>query len=81
MARAAEATRPRTALEIYRQAKNLIAQQSRLHYQAAWRLLTRARDLCTTPGEEWAWTAYINGLRERNRRLRAFRDELHTAGL
>lgn len=82
VAQAAEATRPRAALDIYRrEAERLIALQGRPNYQAACRLLARVRDVYTRLGEEWAWTGYLNGLRESNRRLRAFQEELAAARL
>jgi uncharacterized Zn finger protein len=82
VARAAEATRPRAALAIYQQeAERLIGQRGRENYAAASRLLERMRGLYTGLGELGAWEAYISELRERNRSLRALKEELAAARL
>lgn len=82
VARAAEATRPRRALEVYRAfAEGLIGLQGRGHYQLACQLLARARDLSGGLGDEAAWAGYITALRENNRRLRALMQEMDAAGL
>jgi tetratricopeptide (TPR) repeat protein len=82
VAQAATATRPRAALELYRQeAERSISLQGRDNYRAACRLLAKVRALYDGLGEAWAWTGYINGLRETHRRLRAFQEELIAAKL
>ncbi len=82
VAGAAEASRPRAALEIYQQqVEALIALRARGHYQEACRLLTRVRALCEQLGEAPRWASYIGALRERHRSLRALKEELALAGL
>ncbi|HKO23227.1 MAG TPA: hypothetical protein VJY65_00650 [Chloroflexota bacterium] len=82
VAKAAEETRPRAALELYQQhAESLIAQQGRQNYQQACRYLAKVRRLYERLGESDAWARYIADLRERNRRLRAVMEELAAAGL
>lgn len=82
VAHAAKETRPRAALEIFqREAEGLIAAQGRERYRTACSYLTEVRALYHRLGEDAAWTQYITGLREQNRRLRALMDELATAGL
>jgi len=75
VARAAEETRPREAIELYRQrAERLIAQQ-------ACTFLAKMRVLYEKLGEDDAWTSYVTALREQNRNLRALKEELANAGL
>jgi len=75
VAKAAEETRPREAIELYRQrAERLIAQQ-------ACTFLAKMRVLYEKLGEEDAWTSYVTALREQNRNLRALKEELANAGL
>src|SRR6266576_3916173 len=82
VARAAEETRPREAIELYRQfAERLIAQRGRQKYQEACKYLAKMRALYEKLGEEEAWTSYITALREQNRNLRALKEELAAAGL
>jgi uncharacterized Zn finger protein len=82
VAKAAEETRPRAALELYqRHAEGLITQQGRQNYQQACRYLARVRALYERLGESEAWARYIADLRERNRRLRALMEELAVAGM
>ena len=82
VAKAAEETRPRAALELYQQhAEGLIAQQGRQNYQQACRYLTKVRRWYEQLGESEAWARYIADLRERNRRLRALMEELAAARL
>ena len=82
VARAAEETRPREAIELYRQhAERLIAQRGRQNYQAACTYLAKMRALYEKLGESEAWTSYIAALREQNRNLRALKEELAQAGL
>jgi len=82
VAKAAEEPHPREALAIYRShAEALVNQQGRDNYRGACRILTRMRDIYQTTGEPELWTAYITELRERFRRLRAFKEELGVAGL
>ena len=82
VAQAAEETRPREAIELYRQqAEGLIAQRGRQNYQAACKHLARMRTLYERLGEKEVWASYIAGLREQNRSLRALKEELAKAGL
>jgi hypothetical protein len=82
VAKAAEESLPQEALAIYRrQAEALVAQQGRDNYRSAAGLLTRVRAIYQATGEPELWTAYIAELRERHRRLRAFKEELAAAGL
>lgn len=82
VAEAAEATRPRAALEIYRQqAESLIAQRGRENYREASGLLRRVCQLYHRLGESETWSRYIAELRERNRTLRALKEELAAANL
>jgi len=82
VAQAAEETRPREAIELYRQhAEGLIAQRGRQNYQAACRHLARMRTLYERLGEKEVWASYIAGLREQNKSLRALKEEMAKAGL
>jgi uncharacterized Zn finger protein len=72
----------REAIELYEAAaERLIRAQGRENYAVAARYLTRVRDLHHRLGEGAAWITLIGAVRERNRRLRALRDELDRAGL
>lgn len=82
VAKAAEETRPRPAMEIYRQyAEGLIAQRSRPYYQEACKLLKRVRSQHERLGELDVWTSYAAKLRDSNRKLRALKEEMADAGL
>ncbi len=82
VARAAEETRPREAIVLYQQhAERLIAQRQRKYYQEACKYLAKMRALYEKLGDTEAWTSYITDLREKNRNLRALKEELANAGL
>ena len=82
VAGAAEETRPREAIELYRQyAERLIAMRERKNYQAACTYLLKVRALYEKLGENEVWTGYITALREQNRSLRALKEELARAQL
>ena len=82
VAAAAEETRPREAIELYRQyAERLIAMRDRKNYQAACTYLLKMRALYEKLGENEAWTGYITALREQNRNLRALKEEVARARL
>jgi tetratricopeptide (TPR) repeat protein len=82
VAKAAEATRPEAAIEIYLDAaRTVIQQRNRGSYAEAAGYLTRVRDLLQKSGQLTRWTALIAQIRDENRRLRALRDELDRAGL
>ena len=82
VAQAAEETRPREAIALYRQrAEELIAQRGRKSYQAACKYLAKVRMLYERLGENEVWASYIAELREQNKSLRALKEELVAAGL
>ena len=82
VAKAAEETLPREAIELYRQrAERLIAQRGRQNYQQACTFLAKMRVLYEKLGEDDAWTGYVTALREQNRNLRALKEEMANAGL
>ena len=82
VAKAAEATRPEAAIQIYRDAANSVIQQrNRGSYAEAAEYLTRVRDLLGKSGQTDRWAALIAQVRDENRRLRALRAELDHAGL
>ena len=65
VAGAAEETRPREAIELYRQyAERLIAKRERKNYQQACTYLVKVRTLYEKLGEDEAWTNYVTTLRE-----------------
>lgn len=82
VARAAEKTRPHSAIELYLQfAEALINVRGRDNYRQACIYLSRARNLYQRIDQEGTWTRYILALRERNRSLRALIEELSKAGI
>jgi hypothetical protein len=82
VARAAETTRPRAAIAIYLDVSNtLVQQRGRGNYAEAAGYLARVRALLQQAGEAAHWTALSAQIREANRRLPAFQDELKQAGL
>jgi uncharacterized Zn finger protein len=82
VAKAAEETRPRAALEIYRQqAERFIAQRGRGNYQGACELLVKVRALYERLGESGTWAAYITALRQQKPSLPALKQELAAVGL
>jgi uncharacterized Zn finger protein len=82
VARAAEKTMPAEALDLYRTAaEDLIEHRNRGSYQAACEHLRKVRQLYQRLDGDAAWAAYILTLREQNRSLRAFREELDRAKL
>lgn len=82
VAKAAEASHPREALEIYRQqAEALIDARGRERYQEACRYLARVRALFLKLGERDAWDRYIDDLRKKHNSLRALKEELSAAKL
>ncbi len=82
VARAAEETRPREAIDIYRlYAERLIAMRGRQNYQEACQYLAKMRALYEKLAEHEGWTSYMTTLREQNRALRALKEELTKAGL
>ena len=82
VAKAAEATLPRESIEIYQKhIERLIGQRGRGSYQQACQYLLRVRDLYKRLGEDEKWISYLTNLREKNRMLRALKEELQKAGL
>ena len=82
VAEAASDLHPQAALDIFRQqAERLINAKGRENYRQACTYLARVRDLHRQMSEESEWTGFIASLRERHRRLPAFREELDKAGL
>jgi catechol 2,3-dioxygenase-like lactoylglutathione lyase family enzyme len=82
VAQVAEETRPREAIEIYQKhAERQIAQKERKFYQYACEYLVKVRALYEKIGENEEWKSYIAALREKNRNLRALKEELANAGL
>ncbi len=82
VARAAEGSRPREAIQLYMaQVARLIDARGRDNYATAAGYLSRVRDLYAHLGEQAVWQRLITGLREQNRALRALKDELNKAGL
>ena len=82
VARAAEETHPREAIELYQQrAERLIANKGRDYYQEACTYLVKVRSLYEKLGELGTWASYIAALREQNRKLPALKDELARAKL
>jgi len=82
VAKAAEETRPRAAIEIYqKQAEKLIALRQRKHYHEACKYLAKVRALYEKLGENQEWTSYITELRERHHTLRALKEEMEKARL
>lgn len=82
VARAAEENFPRNALEIYQnRIDRLINLRGRESYQQAAQYLVRVRDLYNKLGESERWTTYITSIREKNRSLRALKEEMQAVGL
>jgi catechol 2,3-dioxygenase-like lactoylglutathione lyase family enzyme len=82
VAKKAEESRPRAAIELYRQyAERLIALRDRKNYQEASEYLVKVRALYEKLGEMDDWAQYIAALREQNRALRALKEELARVGL
>ncbi len=82
VAKAAEKTRPREALEIYRkQAESHIAERHRGGYQQACPYLKKVQALYKQLGESEAWRRYVGRLREQHGSLRALQEELTKARL
>ncbi|MCI0459962.1 MAG: SWIM zinc finger family protein [Gemmataceae bacterium] len=82
VAKAAEKTRPRAALEFYRAwAEAAIPRKHRSAYQEACGFLKKVRELHKALGEEDTWTKYVAQLRARHPTLKAFQEELTKAKL
>jgi len=82
VAKAVEKERPRAALDIYQlHVERLIDRRGRENYRTASTFLSKVRDLYDGMDQYEAWTAYLAGLREKYRTLRALKEEMATAGL
>jgi uncharacterized Zn finger protein len=82
VAKAAENSRPDQAIRLYlNQVNSLIDQRGRGNYSEATNLLKAVRGLYKRLGKQDEWQALITGLRQENRMLPAFHDELNKAGL
>lgn len=82
VAKAAEETRPQAAIQLYQEyLERLIAIRGRENYKSASELLKKVRALYMRIGESEQWDNYITLLREKNRSLRALKEELTLAGL
>jgi uncharacterized Zn finger protein len=82
VAQAAESKHPRDAIRIYtKTAERLIDARGRDNYTTAAAYLLRVRDLYRSLEEQSTWEGFIADLRERNRSLRALKEELIKAGL
>lgn len=80
VAAAAEQTQPHDAIEIYvRYAERLIEYRGRDNYQMASTVLRNVRRLYERLGELDVWRGFVAELRARNRKLRAFQEELDRA--
>lgn len=82
VARAAEQGRPRDAIRLYMQrVDELTEARGRDHYGQAADYLARVRDIYRRLDDDVGWRELIRTVRELNRRLPAFQDELKIAGL
>ena len=82
VARAAERSRPRDALDIYLpRIDHLIAARSRAKYAQACRYLRKVRALMKRTGDAQDWSNYITALRNHHQALRPLLEELDAAGL
>ncbi len=82
VAKAAEATQPESAREIYeRHVESLIAGRQRESYRQACGYLVTVRELYDRLDEYERWERYLAGLQEKYRTLRALKEEMTTVGL
>jgi uncharacterized Zn finger protein len=82
VAKAAEKDRPEAALRIYQTTVDkLIAARGRDSYQTAVHYLKRMRPLFQRLNQNEVWQTLMAGIREKNRMLRALKEELDKAGL
>ncbi len=80
VAKAAEETRPREALQIYLdKVERLIAARGRDNYQTACQYLLRVRHLYEQLGETHVWQQYLARLQEQHKTLRALKEEMAKA--
>jgi uncharacterized Zn finger protein len=82
VAKAAEKDRPEAALRIYQTTVDqLINSRGRDNYKTAARYLKRMRPLFQHLNQQDTWDGLIAKIREKNRALRALKEELDKAGL
>ncbi len=82
VAKAAEAEYPDDSIRLYqRAAEKLIDARGRENYQQAAEYFTRVKQLYQRHGREAEWNAYITDLRNKNKSLRALKEELDTRNL
>jgi len=82
VAKVVEKDRPLAARDIYQlHAERLIDQRGRDNYRTACTYLGKVRDLYDGLDQYEAWTAYLTGVREKHRALRALKEEMAAAGL
>jgi uncharacterized Zn finger protein len=82
VARAAEKAYPLAATDIYRRlAEELIDAHGRNNYRYACGHLNRIHELYLRIGQKDEWCHYIEDLKERNRNLRALKEEMTKTGL
>lgn len=82
VARAAETTRPRAAIDLYcEQIQLLIAQRNRGSYATAAQYLVHLRPLYERINDLPGWQKLVADIKNNNPRLRALHDELRSAGL
>lgn len=82
VAKAAEESRPEQAIQLYlKEVNRLIDQRGRGNYAEATAYLIVVRGLHQRLGKQDDWQTLIAALRQDNRKLRAFQDELRKAGL
>ena len=82
VAKAAEESQPQAALQIYEKyVDRLVAKHGRTNYHTAIEHLKKMRALYVQRGEEEQWKGYIIQLRDKNKSLRALKEELVNAHL
>lgn len=82
VAKAAQDSRPQQSIRLYMQEVNrLIGHRGRGNYAEATQYLIIVREIHHRLGKQDEWLSLINALRQENRNLPAFRDELNKAKL
>lgn len=82
VAKAAEATRPEVAIEIYRKkGEQIVEGRHREAYREACQHFKKVAELMARQGQAAEFQTYIKGIAEKYKALRAFQEELRTAKL
>lgn len=82
VAKAAEEPYPDEAIQLYkRMVERLINARGRENYQQAVGYVTQVKHLYRKQGRESEWNVYITALRNKNKSLRALKEELEKRGL